>query len=182
MLKGKDKWLLLVPALKCQTSSTGHLFVKHGQQGDQNFNGQRSNFGHLVFSKRDRISKKKMIESIYIKKWCLVIGGQREKYQFFHMKLYYRSAFNQAIEVAADFQRFLAFLWSLKNQCLRSVSREKFAGEEVRKKFRSKFPPGGCQCQSRWSIYLDPPATFLLWISSFINIFYSVYKTNVWCV
>ena len=159
-----------------------HFSVKHGQQGDQNFNGQRSNFGHLVFSKRDRISKKKMIESIYIKKWCLVIGGQREKYQFFHMKLYYRSAFNQAIEVAADFQIFLTFLWSLKNQCLRSVSREKFAGEEVRKKFRSKFPPGACQCQSRWSIYLDPPATFLLWISSFINIFYSVYKTNVWCV
>ena len=84
-----------------------------------------------------------MIESICIKKWCLVIGGQREKHQFFHMKLYYWSAFNQAMEVAADFLRFLAFFWSLKNQCLRSVSREKFAGEEVRKKFRPKFPPGG---------------------------------------
>ena len=137
--------------------------------------------GSSSFPKEKGFQEKNDWEYLH-KKWCLVIGGQREKYQFFHMKLYYRSAFNQAIEVAADFQRFLAFLWSLKNQCLRSVSREKFAGEEVRKKFRSKFPPGACQCQSRWSIYLDPPATFLLWISSFINIFYSVYKTNVWCV
>ena len=45
-----------------------HLSVKHGQQGDQKFNGQRHNFGLLVLYKRERIFKKKMIESICIKK------------------------------------------------------------------------------------------------------------------
>jgi len=36
-----------------------HLSVEHGQQGDQKFNRQRSYFGLLVFSKRERISRKK---------------------------------------------------------------------------------------------------------------------------
>ena len=38
-----------------------HLSVKHGQQGDQKFNGQRSNFGLLVSSKRERIFKKQIL-------------------------------------------------------------------------------------------------------------------------
>ena len=120
-----------------------HHSVKHDNRGIKSFMNRDLISGSSSFPKETKDFQEKMIESICIKKWCLVIGGQREKHQFFHMKLSYWSAFNQAIEVAADSQRFLAFLWFLKNQCLRSVSREKFAGEEVRKKFQPKFPPGG---------------------------------------
>jgi len=59
-LNRKIKWTLL--------KGHRHLSVKHGQQGNQNFNGQISNFGLLVFSKRERKFKKKMIESTCIKK------------------------------------------------------------------------------------------------------------------
>ena len=86
-----------------------HLSVKHGQQGDQKFNGQRSNFGFIVFSKRERILKKKMIESICIK--MISSNRRREgKASVLSYEVILLIGFQPTIEVAADFQRFLAFL------------------------------------------------------------------------